>query len=49
MKSFWQNDSIVWTEGIKQMDLVMKDGSGRGHAHKRTDHENSSPPKSASR
>jgi hypothetical protein len=40
MKSFWQNDSIVWTEGIKQMDLVIKDGSGgSGHAHKRPDHE----------
>ena len=33
MKSFWQNDSIVWSEGIKQMDLVIKDGSGgSGHA-----------------
>jgi hypothetical protein len=40
MKSFWENDSIVWTEGIKQMDLVMKDGSGgNGHAHKRPDSE----------
>src|SRR6516225_2951099 len=40
MKSFWQNDSIVWSEGIKQMDLVIKDGSGgSGHAHKRPDHE----------
>src|SRR6185369_1341332 len=28
MKSFWENDAIVWSEGIKQMDLVMKDGSG---------------------
>jgi hypothetical protein len=40
MKSFWENDSIVWTEGIKQMDLVIKDDSGgAGHAHKRVDHE----------
>jgi len=40
MKSFWQNDAIVWTEGIKQMDLVIKDGSGgNGHAHKRADFE----------
>ena len=40
MKSFWENDGIVWTEGIKQMDLVIKDGSGGGgHAHKRADHE----------
>ena len=36
MKSFWENDSIVWSEGIKQMDLVIKDNSGGGgHAHKR--------------
>lgn len=46
MKAFWQNDGIVWTEGIKQMDLVIKDGSGGGgHAHKRTDHEKFFPTK----
>ena len=28
MTSFWENDGIVWTEGIKQMDLVMKNGKG---------------------
>lgn len=40
MTSFWENESIVWTEGIKQMDLVIKDNSGgQGHAHKRPDHE----------
>lgn len=40
MKLFWENDSIIWSEGIKQMDLVIKDDSGgQGHAHKRTDHE----------
>jgi hypothetical protein len=40
MKSFWQNDAIVWSEGIKQMDLVIKDNSGgSGHAHKRKDSE----------
>ncbi|MEO8271489.1 MAG: hypothetical protein ABI557_17330 [Aureliella sp.] len=40
MTSFWENDSIVWSEGIKQMDLVIKDDSGgAGHAHKRSDHE----------
>jgi hypothetical protein len=40
MKSFWQNDAIVWAEGIKQMDLVIKDNSGGGgHAHKRADPE----------
>ena len=40
MTSFWENESIVWSEGIKRMDLVIKDDSGgQGHAHKRTDHE----------
>lgn len=40
MKSFWENDSIIWSEGIKQMDLVIKDNSGgKGHAHKRADFE----------
>lgn len=40
MTAFWQNDSIVWSEGIKEMHLVMKDGSGgSGHAHKRSDAE----------
>ncbi|MGC1240143.1 MAG: hypothetical protein WA874_01080 [Chryseosolibacter sp.] len=40
MTSFWENEAIVWSEGIKQMDLVIKDNSGgQGHAHKRTDHE----------
>lgn len=46
MTSFWQNDSIVWEEGIKQMDLVIKDNSGGGgHAHKRQDHEKFFPTK----
>ena len=46
MKSFWQNDAIVWAEGIKRMDLVIKDGSGGGgHAHKRADHETFFPTK----
>ncbi len=46
MTSFWENDSIVWTEGIKQMDLVIKDNSGgSGHAHKRADHEKFFPTK----
>ena len=37
---------IVWTEGIKQMDLVIKDGSGGGgHAHKRADPEKFFPTK----
>ena len=46
MKSFWENDSIIWSEGIKQMDLVIKDGSGGGgHAHKRSDHQKFFPTK----
>ncbi len=46
MKSFWENDAIIWSEGIKQMDLVMKDNSGgSGHAHKRADSEKFFPTK----
>jgi hypothetical protein len=46
MTSFWENESIVWTEGIKQMDLVIKDDSGgQGHAHKRADSEKFFPTK----
>jgi hypothetical protein len=46
MTSFWENESIIWSEGIKQMDLVIKDDSGgQGHAHKRADHENYFPTK----
>jgi hypothetical protein len=46
MTSFWENEAIVWTEGIKQMDLVIKDNSGgKGHAHKRADHEKFFPTK----
>ncbi len=46
MKKFWQNDAIVWSEGIKQMDLVIKDNSGGGgHAHKRADFEKFFPTK----
>ncbi len=46
MKKFWENDSIIWTEGIKQMDLVIKDDSGgQGHAHKRKDPERFFPTK----
>ena len=40
MKSFWRNDAIDWSQGIKRMDLVIKDDSGgSGHAHKRKDAE----------
>ena len=46
MTSFWQNDSIVWEEGIKEMHLVIKDDSGGGgHAHKRPDPEKFFPTK----
>lgn len=46
MRSFWENDSIVWNEGIKQIDLVIKDGSGGGgHAHKRADWQKFFPTK----
>lgn len=46
MKSFWQNDAIIWSQGIKQMDLVIKDNSGgSGHAHKRVDPEKFFPTK----
>ena len=46
MRSFWENDAIVWAEGIKQVDLVIKDGSGGGgHAHKRADSERFFPTK----
>lgn len=46
MTRFWQNDSIVWSEGIMQMDLVIKDGSGgSGHAHKRAEAEKFFPTK----
>lgn len=46
MTKFWENDSIVWSEGIKQMDLVIKDDSGgSGHAHKRNDPERYFPTK----
>ncbi len=38
MTAFWENDGIVWTEGIKQMDLVMKDRDGN-KAHTRADPE----------
>jgi hypothetical protein len=40
MTEFWENRSILWEQGIKQMDLVIKDDSGgQGHAHKRQDSE----------
>ncbi len=38
MTSFWENNAILWGDGIKQMDLVMKDKDGR-KAHTRPDPE----------
>ena len=44
MTAFWQNDSIVWSEGVKEMHLVLKDGKNL-HAHKRPDPEKFFPTK----
>lgn len=33
MTTFWQNNDIVWSEGIKEMHLVLKDDHNT-HAHK---------------
>ena len=46
MTNFWNHDSIIWTEGLKQMALVIKDTSGgKGHAHLRKDPEKYFPTK----
>lgn len=39
MTKFWENDSIVWTEGIKMMSLVIKAAKvpGKNHAHLQPD------------
>ena len=39
MNEFWENDSIIWSEGIKMMSLVIKhaDKGGKGHAHLQPD------------
>lgn len=39
MTKFWENDSIVWTEGIKFMTLVIKAAKvqGKSHAHLQPD------------
>ncbi len=44
MKTFWQNEGIVWSEGIKQMDLVIKDNKNV-KAHERADMEKFVPTK----
>jgi hypothetical protein len=39
MTKFWENDSIIWTEGIKFMTLVIKAAKipGKNHAHLQPD------------
>lgn len=39
MTRFWENDSIIWTEGIKMMTLVIKAAkvNGKNHAHLQPD------------
>jgi hypothetical protein len=44
MTAFWENNGIVWSKGIKQMDLVMKDKDGN-KVHTRTDPEKFLPTK----
>jgi len=44
MTTFWQNDDIVWSEGIKEMHLVLEDDRNL-HAHKRPDSEKFFPTK----
>jgi hypothetical protein len=44
MTKFWENDSIIWSEGVKEMHLVLKDGKNL-HAHKRPDPEKFFPTK----
>lgn len=38
MTEWWQNDNIDWTQGVKQVDIVMKDGKGV-FAHTKPDPE----------
>lgn len=44
MTKFWENDSIVWAQGVKEMHLVLKDDKNL-HAHKRPDPEKFFPTK----
>ncbi len=39
MTSFWENDSIIWSEGIKHISLVLKGEKvdGQSHAHLQPD------------
>jgi hypothetical protein len=44
MTTFWQNDNIVWEQGIKEMHLVIKDDHNM-HAHKLPDPDKFFPTK----
>lgn len=44
MTKFWQNDDIVWSQGIKEMHLVIKDNKNV-KAHERPDPEKFLPTK----
>jgi len=44
MTKFWQNNDIIWSQGIKEMHLVLKDDKNL-HAHKRPDPEKFFPTK----
>jgi hypothetical protein len=44
MTTFWQNDNIDWTQGIKEMHLVIKDDHNM-HAHKLPDPDKFFPTK----
>ena len=43
MKTLWQKDKVVWTEGLKKMSLVLKGpklkntSAGKSHAHLQPD------------
>jgi len=44
MTAWWENRSIVWNQGVKEMHLVVKDMDGAsGHLHKRRDPQNFFP------
>ncbi len=46
MTEFWNHDSIIWTEGIDHMSLVLKgDGGGKDHAYLKDDPEHYFPTK----
>jgi hypothetical protein len=44
MTSFWHNDGLVWEQGVKQIDLVLKDAKGV-KVHERPDPEKFVPTK----